>query len=530
MSVLLKTSRDLPPEDTYTSWIVIGPVSRHPEIAKRLGNLSERLEHAFDAIAPIWLTLGHTLGQEPSASYAHTPVCAANVSDFGLMLAWSKIVAEEAASPGPKLVISDDPWMFRHLSRIEGLVAGSPPPLMFAELKLALRGFAARSKCAFDLCRRAFALRRQQKYATPNAKVLLVYGHPTSTADGQDGYFDALMKDLPDLDRILHVDCSVERARELEGNGRTVSLHAWGSVMDAIASIFTRWKPQTADRFGEGGWLVRRAAALENGTAQGAMIFWQQRCQRRWLAKTKPQVVAWPWENHSWERQFVRAARAFGVRTIGYQHSVIGNQMLNYSPASNSDGLASIPDRIICTGMATWKRLLKWGIPEQRLQVGGALRTPEVKTLHPDPGGPVFIALPFDGETARQMIAAARKLTGKGFNFLIKDHPMSPFLFISGSDFQRTDRPFYEQGGLRAVLYAASTVGLEAALAGLPTVRFRPEGRLSLNILPEAIDLPVAEAENLEQILLDAAPPTIDRKQIFLPATSEFWKRTLLND
>ncbi len=522
MTVLLRHGGDLPPVDTCDSCLRIAAATDQLDPAK--------LEKTFDAAAPWWLALGRRLGAEGSASLAHAPACAANISDLGVMKAWSMIVAERAAASGSCLVVCDDPWMFRHLSRIENVEAGPPPPLLLAELKLTLRGLAARGKCAFDLARRTLALRDRRKTAVRGGKVLLVYGHPASTADGRDGYFGELMKAQPDLRRVLHVDCGVVRARELAGNGRTVSLHAWGRLRDLPGLILARWRPAPEHLKGEDGWLVRRAAAREGGRAQAAMIAWQQKCQRRWLAASKPQVVAWPWENHSWERDLVRAAREGGVRTVGYQHSVIGDQMLNYAPASNPDGLASIPDLVLCTGPATRDRLLKWGIPEERLAIGGALRIPAIKALQPDPHGPVFMALPFDGETARQMIAAARRLTGDGFRFLVKAHPMSPYPFTAGDGIERSDRPFFDHHGLRAVVYAASTVGLESALAGLPTVRFRPQGRLSLNILPGGLDLPVAGPENLGQVLSTAKPPVINRERVFSPTDNDFWKRTMDDD
>ena len=463
MTVLLRHSGDLPRPDAYTGWLTIGPSAGGLDPRGQLPNLPARLENAFDAAAHSWLELGRRLGSDASASLAHTPACAANISDMGLMMAWTLIVKEQAAAVDHCLVVCDDPWVFRHLANLAGVEAGSPPPLYFATLKLTVRGFLVRVKCALDLGRRNRALRGQQKTTPQGADVLLVYGHPLSTAEGQDGYFGDLMKSLPDVRRVLHVDCPVGRARELAAGGRSVSLHGWGRLTDLAALIFARWTPAQEFLSGENGWLVRHAAAREGGTAQGAMIAWQQKCQRRWLAETKPHSVAWPWENHAWERDFVRAARAGGVRTIGYQHSVIGHQMLNYAPGSNPDGVASIPDVILCSGAATRDRLLQWGIPEARLEIGGALRIAEVKTLRCDPEGAVYIALPFDKETARQMIAAAHPLIAKGFCFVVKDHPMSPYHFTPGKGLDRTDKPFFQQAALRALLYAATTVGLESA-------------------------------------------------------------------
>ena len=94
-------------------------------------------------------------------------------------------------------------------------------------------------------------------------------------------------------------------------------------------------------RFGHGN-PMRRAAEKEGDGAAHAMNAWQRQCQKAWLAHTRPAVVAWPWENHGWERDFCRQARRLGVTTLGYQHTVIGPHQLNYSPATNKDGLDSL--------------------------------------------------------------------------------------------------------------------------------------------------------------------------------------------
>lgn len=534
MIVLLRTSLDLPPASapgtTYDRWLAIGDTPPGLALEKKVPGLAAELETAFDGIAETWLSLGRELGTEPSAGLAHAPACAANASDMGLMMAWSRIVGQKAGAKETVLVVCDDPWMFRHLSGLQGVDAGTPPALWPVRLKLALRGFAARCKSAVVLARDALGLGRQRRLAQPSGMVLLVYGHPSSTTDGTDGYFGNLMKENAALCRLLHVDCSASRARELEGGGRTLSLRAWGKVSDALTLPFTRWRPGRRHLSGKWGWLVRRAAALEGGTGQGALIAWQRKCQHRWLTETRPRVVAWPWENHSWEREFVRAARALGIRTLGYQHSVIGRQMLNYAPGSNPDGLASLPDRILCTGDATRRQLLQWGVPDERLEIGGALRIPEPASINPDPQGPVFLALPFDAETAGQMVDAARALTGQGFRFLVKDHPMTPFPFNPEPAIERTEKPFFEHPGLRAMVYAATTVGLEAALAGLPTIRFRPEGRIALDILPKGTQLPAADASGLAEALNQAGAPVLNRDEFFSPVPKNLWQRTFADD
>ncbi len=532
MSVLLRRSRDLPGPTAYSTWAAIGEPRAAPDPARCVPRLGARLEGAFEAVADEWWALARDLGSEPSARAAHAPAAAPNASDLGLMLAWTRLVDEWAANGTESiLVLCDDPWMFRHLTGRPGVTAGAAPGLFGAELHLFLRGLASRARVAARTAYAALVCRGQRRTAGRAAPALLVYGHPASTADGIDAYFGTLMRDLPSLARVLHTDCPPARAKALAKDGRTAALHAWGSPWAALAALGARWTPSPAHRTGPHGWLVRRAAAIENGHGNIAMTHWQNHCQRRWLTACRPRAVAWPWENHPWERAFVRAAHALNVRTVGYQHSVVGRHMLNYAARSNPDGAASLPERVICTGRSTLAHLARWGIPEDRLAVGGAWRFPAALRTRFDPAAPVFVALPFGGAIAAEMTAAARDLASAGRTVAVKDHPMTPFTFAETPNLRRTNRPLSEQDAVSAVVYAATTVGLEACLAGLPSIRFRSRNAIALDILPDGVTVPTTERESIVSDLarLIAAAPhrAAAREDIFAPADKALWSQLL---
>lgn len=520
MTIRLVARPHSPP--AHDHWVVISGCDDGLAPARQIAHLGQSLEEAFDSIAAEWWALGHGLGSEPSASLAHTPACAANASDFGQMLAWTRLVEKWAKGAEMVLVVCDDPWLFRHFAALPKVVAGAAPLLWPKALRLFLRGYAARAAVGLRMAKAAWAL-RHHRGGVKGGTHLLVYGHPASTADGMDAYFGPLMRQIPELSRLLHVDCGVERAYALAADGRTRSLHAWGSPLFALTRlVFARWRPR------DSSWLVRRSAALEGGTGQPAAISWQIHCQRRWLDKVKPVAVAWPWENHSWERAFVRAARAKGVRSLGYQHSVIGGQMLNYGIGSNPDGVASIPDQILCSGAATLRRLVAWGLPPERLAVGGALRFAQPLTVTCDPTRPVFLALPFDQEVAAEMVEAARTAARQGWRFLVRDHPMTPFVFEESDAVRRSPGPLNDQTSVGAVVYAATTVGLESLLAGLPTLRFRPRARISIDILPDGLTVPVVGPDDLAEALAGLTPVVAPaRDDVFAVADPTFWRDAL---
>lgn len=535
MPVLLRHSRDLSPATSSIGWVRIpscapgvGPAL---DAGRELPEIGARLEAAFDAAVRAWWAVARELGREPSAILAHTPSCAANVSDFGEMLAWTKLVDGWAAVPQATLVVCDDPWLFRHLRGRPGVTAGRAPALRPRRIKLALRGLAARTSAAARLACHAMGLRHHRRAAPRGGAALLVYGHPASTARGKDGYFGGLLRDIPKLVRVLHVDCPPARARQLAADGRTFSLHGWGNPLFALTLPFARWRPARGHLLGEHGWLVRRAAAKEGGTGQAATIRWQIHCQDRWLARCRPKAVAWPWENHSWERAFVRVARGLGTVTVGYQHATVGRQEINYSVASNPDGEASIPDKVFCSGGATRDQLAEWDIPAARLTVAGALRYERPARPAHDPKAPVFMALPFDSSVAGEMVAAARRASGNEHRFLVKDHPMTPFAFADEDGVTRTDRTLGEQKEISAVVYAATTVGLEAILAGIPTLRFQPRGRVALDILPRGVEVPTAEADGLAAALDHLCdPPEISPERVFAAVDKTLWRSTLQPD
>lgn len=526
MTVLLATSRRLPAPTDFDSWCAIDGKPLPLDPARRVDRLESLLGAAFDAIRSEWKVLAVRLLEAPSASLAHAPAMAPNASDLGLMLAWRWLVADFATRAERIAVVCDDPWLFRALAA-DGVRAVAPPALFFEEFRMALRGLLARTMVALRMARAALSLRGQRFRFSKDARVLLVYGHPASTTDGQDGYFGPLLRELPGLVRLLHVDCGLARARALAADGRTFSLHAWGCLGALLSLPFARWQPAPAHMEGSLGWLIRRAAAMEGGTGQAAAIRWQQVCQRRWLRDACPTVVAWPWENHAWERDFVCAARKRGVATVGYQHATVGAREWNHEPDPRGD--ETLPDTILCSGEAGRKRLAAFGIPDDRLTIGGAWRAPDIRPLARDPAGAVFVALPSDAAIAGQMMAAVEALAANGERFVVRDHPMTPFAFAEESNIRRASGPLGAEKGIRVALYCATTVGLEAVLGGMPTVRFVPAGRVDNDVLPDGLDVPSATATSLADALAAVEPlPVPPVAAVFAPPDLAVWRRALL--
>ena len=523
MPVILRRS-DQATTAGYDSWVVLsGDPASLPRERRRPG-VGLKLEAAFDQCAEQWFAIGKALSGDPSSALAHTPACVTNASDFGTMLAWTKLINEWAGEDAKTLVICDDPWLYRHLKNWPGVDAGRPPRLWPAALRLFVRGYAARAKTVITVLRRIWTYGHRPTPGAKGGHWLLAYGHPYSDAEGKDAYFGDLLQIYPGLRRILHVDCNDPLLAKLTRHPGTVSLNGWGNWRYAFSLPFARWRPARRHLQGPYGWLVARAAAREGGTGTAAMIRWQNHCQQRWLTDMAPVLVAWPWENHSWERSFVRRAHALGIGTVGYQHSMVGRHMLNYAPLSNVDYLASIPDRVLCIGAPYYAQLAKWSMPEERLQIAGAFRFSGPAKCSFDTSAPVFAALPFAGAVGAEMMSAIRAAAKDGIRFLVKPHPMLPMTFEDTPGFERTDAPLPEQGAVSGVLYAASAVGLEAYFAGIPTLRFVAEQVVAIDILPENVSVPFAGRDDISGAFSDLPRPSpVPREQVFADVNYGVW-------
>jgi len=468
------------------------------------------------------------MGEDSSAEVSHTAACGTFGSDFGIMLSWSHLVQELVTQQTDCLVLCDDPWLFRHLAGLSGVRAGRAPALAPARLKLQLRGFVARLRLIVRLIH-AWALTRPLRGSHQSGDAaILVYGHPGSNAQGHDAYFGPLMRELPTLKRLMHCDCPPRLARRLAADGRTASLHAWGNPFFACRLLGEKWSPSRPLIDGPFGWLIRRAAAHENGGGGPAMNRWQIHCQGRWLASITPATVAWPWENHAWERALCRQANSAGIESIGYQHTVIGPHQINYAVYSNPDGLRSIPNKVIADGPAYRDEMADWGVPRDRLLVGGALRFDLPARQIYDPSGPLFVPLSATREVAALQVEAARQISATGRPVLVKQHPMYPFAFTETETLRRTETTLVHQTGLSAVVYATGTSGLEALLAGLPAFRLLAEDRLSIDVLPASLTAVPVELEGLAAALAEARPPAPTAwAEVLSPVDWSLWRGLL---
>ena len=106
---------------------------------------------------------------------------------------------------------------------------------------------------------------------------------------------------------------------------------------------------------------------------------------------------------------------------------------------------------------------------------------------------------------------------------------MYPFAFAETESIRRTRAVLTDQPAVTAVVYATGTVGLEALLAGLPTLRFRPRGRIAIDILPEGVAAVAVDADTLDAALDRPVPPgPLVRESVITPIDLAVWRRYLM--
>ena len=526
MTVLLRSSSTIKKSERDFSWYSITGTDSDLDDKRLLFDVGKNIEKIFTDIGEVWWGIGKKLSRPPDGHLAHMPTAASYNSDFGQMLAWVKLTEMLAEKKENYIAICDDPWVFRQLSNIEGVKSLGAPPIWTRVLKNMIRGYLARLKLVMRNLTAKLLFHYSRKNLSNIQIGLFAYAHPLSKSTGEDAYFGNLMTQVSGIIRLIHTDGDLNFTKQLMSKS-TASLHSWGHFLYCFSLIFKLWRPGVP-RDCIYYWLIKRSISLENSGAAIAANAWQNHCQERCLTELQPQTIVWPWENHPWERELTRFAKAQKIKTIGYQHAVVGVQQFNPSPKSNSDGLNSIPTRIICSGFAYYNQLIDWDLPRDRLVVGGAFRFKKFEEVHYDPNGPIFVAASADSYITETLMRSIQKVRNPKKIFLIKIHPLYPKKIVESDNIRITEKKMGEQGGLSAVVYGTGASGLEGLLAGIPTFRIRPNDKVAVNVLPEGLDAVPFDLWGLESELEKTySPKKLDWESIYSPVNMEVWGREL---
>tara|TARA_B100000686_G_scaffold351874_1_gene451989 strand:- start:841 stop:2436 length:1596 start_codon:yes stop_codon:yes gene_type:complete len=529
MALNLKHSGDLSKTDKKMLWLSTTDTKPTLSPILKWNNVAERLERAYNSCEETCWTIGRSLAENRSSDFARTPTMGAYGTDFRLMLAWVILAKELVSVQENFLIVCDDPWLYREIADLDGVFVGRYPKFWKRRFQLKLRGFFSRCKNSFKLAVFSFKLKYQRNKTFKGKPTLIVYGHPTSKNDGTDAYFGDLMKHISSLQRVLHTDCDLQLSRDLEDD-RTTSLHAWGNPLFALSLIIgSKWHIPSTKHLNYHR-LVNRAIEIENSGSGILMTRWQAHCQTRWMKETKPTKVIWPWENFSWERLLCRQAAKTNIKTLGYQHTVIGEHQINFASRLNPSKVKTLPDKIICNGPAFFQELIDWGHRPETLVIGGAFRiSPPYKKVF-NKGAPIFVALSGLLPIANEQLILAKQISEKGKKVLFRPHPMYPVNIRETDTLIKAEKEMLDHSKLSLVVFSTGTLGLEAVLAGLPTIRFLPDDRVAVQVLPKNVKVPTATGNTLPVVLTRLQPPMhITWESIFSRVDYSVWQRIILN-
>lgn len=331
--------------------------------------------------------------------------------------------------------------------------------------------------------------------------------HPSSVLSAgrfRDTYFGELSRWL----RARHLACrvasivdrlSVKLARAFCANSDeqgTLSLDAMPRSVDILRSAWNAYRSYrestvSTDAFDIDGVTVDvlLGRAVQDAHTSGNVFFHLcvYHAARSLASAAHISRCLYPYENKAWEKMFLLGVREVSPRTkcVGYQHTSVTPSHTNFMLAEKEQGVVPLPDRVVTMGTFTRDWLIREGrhAPD-RLAVGCALRqarsgaeAPRRRRLRQPHR--LLVTLATNLEEYVRVLLLLRGAAAERWEIAIRPHPTISLpeasLRLPGESVGFPHR--VSKGSLAddlawadAVLYASSTVGLEAVGAGVPAV------------------------------------------------------------
>ena len=358
----------------------------------------------------------------------------------------------------------------RFLERAEARLAGKPLPAFSFESK----NEAALRLRAWGRFARSFARAVAHRAPVRRTEVLVFTLAGKGAAGARDAYFGALAEWLQG-ERVATVYLAAGAETSLPGTTERIPLESYASAGDVLAA----WREGGSAALAclpanpEHAALARRLARQEIASGEAFMHALMRRAFARMLATLRPRVLVYPFENRSWEKALLAAARAAGVeRVVGYQHTSITPRHLAFEQGPGPVG--PLPDRVITVGSITaqWLRERAPALAG-RITVGASLRRGAVAIPLPSAHG-LLVAISSSRDEALAMMALVHAAApALRVPVVIRSHPTIPAADL----YARFDWPAHARlsdGGpleqdlaaATMIAYSSSTVALEGMLHG----------------------------------------------------------------
>jgi hypothetical protein len=316
--------------------------------------------------------------------------------------------------------------------------------------------------------------------------------------EGPDAFFGDLAQRLPVRARYVAFVHSGYRAAlpRLAASGYEPlfgSLRLADLLWSFKASVCAWWRAARRD----GGTLGGKPAgallahALRWDLGRGGYFYnlLVHRAALRLLARWQPQWLLYPFEGKSLEKMLLLAARTASPRTriIGYQHTSITPRHATLIFAPGEAAATPLPERVVAVGEVTRRYLEAEGrYPAGFLVTGCALRQRGGTPLErrSGEGKPrLLLALSSSRQELVEAVALCRSAVEHGgVELAIRPHPEFPLALLPGELRAWTHGSARDVFGTAlsdnlqwcdAVVYASSTVALEALGRGRPVINLR---------------------------------------------------------
>jgi hypothetical protein len=240
--------------------------------------------------------------------------------------------------------------------------------------------------------------------------------------------------------------------------------------------------------------LLRSAIQQAHSSGDVFRSLFAFKSAERWARLLRPARCFYPFENRAWEKMLLLGVRRGSPLTqmVGYNHASITGSHLNFMLKDDEREKMPLPDRVITMGAVTMSWLEKHGgYPPQLLTLGCALRQSapararSLKARRNERVCRLLIALATSQlEYINTLLYLQEALESHlseglgGITVRIRPHPTLPLGQALEVLAPAVTFPFEVSNGTvdqdlewaDVVLYASSTMGIEAVRAGIPAV------------------------------------------------------------
>lgn len=213
-------------------------------------------------------------------------------------------------------------------------------------------------------------------------------------------------------------------------------------------------------------------------------------------------------ENHIWEKAFCAGFKANPeIKTIGYAIVFINRMYTCFSVSQSEKEKAWLPDLIFVSGCQGKAKLVEYGFAPDKIVVGGAIRYPNIQQFesfqNKDQRKNVLIVLgPSVSQSLEILYSSLQSFSEiNSIKVMVKCHPIVPFRSLSKylsnlpEHFRVVNNSIEELLKITdLVVYAESTVCVEALAKGIPILHIGSNFTIDINIFEDMNFAPSANS------------------------------------